>query len=241
MDYPNSYNSFWDHVEELRRTLIRVGCAVLLGTLTAFCFHRRLFATLLAPLKVETLYLFGPLEGFTLALKIAFWGGVTLSSPLWLYFLLRFFLPALGRQEKKLILPFLILSCLCVLGGVFFAYTITLPCVSSYFLQFNAGIGENLWGLQETVHLALGLILAHALVFELYVVLLFLIHFGLISHVFLKKGRKGVIVGIFILAAILTPPDVLSQLLLAFPMLLLFESALFFARIKSKGQSGLRI
>ncbi|MFC2049225.1 twin-arginine translocase subunit TatC, partial [Chlamydiota bacterium] len=217
----------------LRSTLIRIGWTIVLATLATFSFHRELFSALLAPLGVEKLYLFGPLEGFALALKLSFWGGLVLSSPLWLYFLLRFLMPALRAREKSLIFPFLGLSLLCVLGGIAFAYTITLPLVSSYFAQFNAGLGENMWGLKESVNLSLGLLLAHAIVFELYVVLLFLVHFGLFPYLLLKKVRKGVIVAIFILAAILTPPDVLSQLLLAFPMLLLFESTLLYARLKN--------
>lgn len=224
---------FWDHVEELRRTLIRVAWIILIGTLAAFCFHRQLFSAILAPLGIEQLYLFGPLEGFTMAMKISLWGGAILSSPLWLYFLLRFLLPALREREKSLVLPFLGLSLLCMLGGVAFAYCFTLPCAASYFEQFNARLGENLWSLKETLNLTLSLILAHAIVFELYVVLLFLIHYRLFHYPLLKKARKGVIVAVFILAAILTPPDVLSQLLLAFPMLLLFESALLYARFIS--------
>jgi Tat protein translocase TatC len=225
---------FWDHIEELRRTFVRIGWTILTATLVTFCFHRPLFATLLAPLGCEKLYLFDPLEGFVMAIKISFWGGIVLSSPLWLYFILRFFLPALQKKEKSLIFPFLILSCMCILGGIAFAYVITLPFVSSYFIQFNVGLGENLWGFKEMVNFTLGLILAHALVFELYVILLFLIHYRLLKHDPLKKMRKGIIVAIFILAAVLTPPDVLSQLLLAFPMMILFETALFFARIKCR-------
>jgi sec-independent protein translocase protein TatC len=224
---------FWDHVEELRKAILRSGWAILLATLLVFCFHKHIFSALLAPLAIEGLYLLNPLEGFSCAAKLSLWVGIILSSPCWLYFLLTFFLPALKPREKKLLFPFLLLSLLFTAGGILFAYTITLPLVMRFFQLFNANLGENIWSLGQTVDLIFTLILAHGILFELYVILLFLIGYKLIPYPLLKKGRKGIIVAIFVIAAILTPPDVLSQLLLAFPMLLLFESALLFARLKS--------
>jgi sec-independent protein translocase protein TatC len=224
---------FWAHVEELRKMLIRSGWAILLATLLMFCFHKPLLALVLEPLDLGELYLFTPLEGFATAAKLSLGAGIVISSPFWLYCLLNFLLPALKPREKKILTPFLLFSLVFVAGGIFFGYRITLPFVFSFFRTFNEGLGKNLWSLGPTLDLACGLILAHALVFELYVLLIFLIKMGLFSYALLKKGRKGVIVAIFILAAILTPPDVLSQLLLAGPMYLLFESALLYARLKN--------
>lgn len=224
---------FWDHVEELRKMLIRSGWVILLATISSFYFHKRLLAILLEPLGIGKLYLLTPLEGFATAAKLSLGAGIVISSPLWLYFLLSFLLPALQPNEKRVLIPFLPLSLVFTAGGVLFGYKITLPLVLSFFRTFNEGLGENLWSLGPTLDMALGLILAHGLVFELYVLLIFLIKMGLLSHSLLKKGRKGVIVAIFILAAILTPPDVLSQLLLAVPMCFLFESALFYAKLRN--------
>lgn len=225
---------FWDHVEDLRKMLIRSGWAILLTTLASFTFHKHIFHLLVTPLSIEGLYLLSPLEGFATAAKLSLWLGIIVSSPLWLFFLLDFLLPGMKSRERKLLLPFLGLSFLFIGGGILFAYTVTLPLVMQFFQKFNAGLGTNMWSLSQTLDLIIGLLLAHGIVFELYVVLLFLIHFGLLSYSLLKKARRGVIVAIFILAAILTPPDVLSQLLLALPMFLLFESVLIYARLKSK-------
>jgi sec-independent protein translocase protein TatC len=222
---------FWDHVEELRKIVVRSGWVVLFFTLLAFCFHKQIFSALLAPLAIEGLYFLNPIEGFSIAAKLSLWVGITLSSPFWLYFILTFFLPALKPRERRLLFPFLLLSLLFAVGGILFAYTITLPLVMQFFQKFNSELGENLWSAAKTFDLILGLILAHGIVFELYVVLLLLIRFRLLSYSLLKKVRRGVIVAIFVLAALLTPPDVLSQLLLAFPMLLLFESAILYARL----------
>lgn len=225
---------FWDHVEELRTVLIRSGWAILLCSLFAFCFHKHFFHLLLASASLEELYLLSPLEGFSMAAKLSLWMGIILSSPFWLFFLLDFLLPALSPREKRLLIPFLALSLLFVAGGVYFGYRVTLPLVIDFFTHFNAGLGTNLWSMRQTVDLLIGLLLAHGIVFELYVILLFLVHFDLLTHLLLLKTRKGVIVAIFILAAILTPPDLLSQLLLAFPMLFLFESVMLYARWRAK-------
>ena len=229
--------TFWDHLEALRVTLLRMGVVIFLATLLAFFFHKPLFALLLAPVEKQLpngLYFFSPTEGFVTVLKVAFWSGFLLSSPLWLLFLVRFITPALRLRERAILLPFLGLSTLFVSGGILFAYTVTLPLVSRFFLKFNAQLGENLWGVGETLNFSLGLILAHGLVFELYVGLLFLIRFGLVTASQLIIARRGVIVLIVFLAAVLTPPDVLSQLLLAVPMVLMYETAVFYAKRRSR-------
>lgn len=226
--------SFWEHLDELRTVIIRSGCAILFGTLIAFLFRRSLFALILHPLGARELFLFSPLEGFSIALKLSFWAGLLLSSPFWLYFFLRFLLPALHQREKRLLLPFLLLSILFISGGVLFAYHLTLPVAITFFHQFNEGLGENLWGLGKTIDLAFCLLIAHGLVFELYVGLLFLIHFQIISYRRLKRGRRTAIVLILVLAALFTPPDILSQLLLALPMYLLYETTLIYAKFRLK-------
>ncbi len=223
---------FWDHVEDLRTALVRSGLVILIGTVLSFCFHKQILGALLAPLNIGILYLISPLEGFSAAAKIALWSGIIFSSPFWLYFLFSFLLPALKAKEKALLFPFLILSLVFTCIGIIFAYKVTIPFVIDFFNKFNVGLAENSWCLGETLDFIIGLILAHGITFELYVVFLFLIKFDLLTYNLLCKIRRGVIVAIFILAAILTPPDVVSQLLLAFPMLLLFESALLFARLK---------
>ncbi len=267
--------TFWEHIEELRQTLLRAGLAILLAALLSFVFHKPLFQLLLAPLekpnlekqvlikeritarKATTLslpegevhlqagesidievpkkgfYLFSPTEGFISVLKVSFWAGLLLSSPVWLLFILHFIQPALRKKERGLIFPFLGLSVLFISVGLLFAYTVTLPIVSRFFMKFNESIGENLWGLGQALDFTLTLVLAHGIVFELYVGLLFLIRFNLITAYQLKRARRPVIVLILVLAALLTPPDLLSQLLLAAPMLILYETTVVYATLRS--------
>jgi len=226
--------SFWDHVEAFRLAILRSGWTIFIATLLAFCFHKQLFFIFVAPLGFEKCYLLSPLEGFSAAAKLSFWIGLIFSSPLWIFFLLSFFLPALKKREKRLLFPFLLCSIICIAAGILFAYHFTLPLVIRFFLSFNASLGENLWSVGKSLDLVMSLLLAHGIIFEFYVILLFLIRCDLCSYSLLKKVRRGVIVAIFILAAVLTPPDVFSQLLLAFPMLILFEGALLYARYRRK-------
>lgn len=281
--------SFWDHIEDLRKTLIRMGLALLLGVLIAATFYKTFFSVLLAPavagdyqvfqkqlfistsstpqtiylppgseivkedltresieeinllggqsFEVEIpkngLYILGPLEGFISMVKISFWAGLLISSPLWLYFLIRFLIPALQEYEKMFLLPFFGLSLLFISGGICFAYFLTLPIFMSFFNWFNVELGENLWSMKETLDFTVWLLIAHGLAFELYVGLLFLIRFRLLSVKNLTKARRGVIVAIFVIAAICTPPDLLSQILLAIPMLIFYETAIFYAKFQN--------
>lgn len=222
---------FWAHIEDLRKVLIHSGWVLALSTLVLFFFRKKVLSFLIAPLNAGQLYIFSPLEGFIGSLKMSFWGALLLSSPIWFYFLMRFLSPALHPREKKFIFPFFNLSFFFMLTGLVFAYKLTLPLLGSFFLHFNGELGQNMWSLGATLNLIIGLLVAHALVFEIYVILLFMIHFRLVNFLFLKKIRREVVVATFVLAAIATPPDVFSQILLALPMLLLYESTLIYAKL----------
>ena len=176
------------------------------------------------------LALFSPASGLMIALKVSLWGGILLSSPFWLIPLIRFITPALYPAEKALLFPFVALSSLFMVGGALLAFYVTLPLTNSYFLSFNESIGMNLWGLENYLNYTLSLIAAHALGFEAAILLFFLVHLKLVSYEFLRSKRRHAIVASLVLGALLTPPDVLSQLLLALPLIGFYELALFWAR-----------
>ena len=114
--------------------------------------------------------------------------------------------------------------------GIGFAYKFTLPVVMRFLSGFT--IGEPLWALAPTINFVLSLLLAHALCFELFALLFVLVHFGLVRAEHLASGRRYVVVGLFILAAIFTPPDVISQLLLVCPLWILYETINLYAKIR---------
>jgi sec-independent protein translocase protein TatC len=178
------------------------------------------------------LVLFSPIEGMIIAMKVSLWVSLLGTSPIWLAFFLWFAYPALRSSERRLILPFFIFSCLFLWLGLVFAYGVTLPLANTYFLSFNEEIGRNLWSLREYFDYALWVMLSTGFAFEIGFVLLFLVYMGLITADTMASWRRTMIVVSFILGALLTPPDVLSQVMLAVPLILLYETAYLYAKIR---------
>lgn len=177
------------------------------------------------------LAILGPLDGVFIALKVSFWMGLVATSPLWLWIGLQFVLPALTGQEKRLILPFFLLSYTLVSIGILFTFYLTIPLSNSYLLAFNEAIGVNLWSLSHYLDYTLLLLLANGLAFELGAVGLICVHLGLIRAEWLSQKRRAAIVLAFIIGALLTPPDVLTQLMLAVPLIVFYEILIVYARL----------
>ncbi|NGX42093.1 MAG: Sec-independent protein translocase protein TatC [Chlamydiae bacterium] len=237
--------SFWEHVDELRKTVIRILLIITIGMLCSFVFYQQVFELLTYPFKEiqrtaevdfdqpqqkENLIILSPSEGLMTALKTSFWVGLVATSPLWLFFLLQFIAPALRSNERKMIFPFIFFSLLFLSFGVLFSYFLTIPIANKYLNAFNEGLGVNLWTLSNYLDYTVTLMLANALAFELFVVLLFLVHYKWISADGMIAKRKVVLVSIFILSAILTPPDILTQFMLAFPLIGLYELTILYAK-----------
>lgn len=176
----------------------------------------------------------GPLDGIATCIKICFWVGLLGTSPLWILVLIQFIVPALYAHERKVLFPFLSLSLLFLIIGLLFAYYVTIPSANYYLLDFNQGLGTNLWSVSSYLDYSISLLLANAFAFESCLVLLLLVHFGIVSAEFLISKRRHFIVIAFIVGAILTPPDVLSQVLLAVPLIGLYEGAILYAKILRK-------
>lgn len=182
----------------------------------------------------KQLLVLSPLEGMMISFKTSFWVGFLGTSPLWIFILLKFISPALRMHEKKLLYPFLGLSFLSVVLGITFSFFLTIPMANQYLENFNMQIGENVWTLSNYINYTLFLLLANAAAFEMGLILLFLVHCGLISAEQMIGKRRHMIVVAFILGAILTPPDVLTQFMLAIPLIALYEFAIIYARFREK-------
>jgi sec-independent protein translocase protein TatC len=182
------------------------------------------------------LVIMGPLDGMLIAFKICFWSGAVLTAPFWGFALLQFLLPALKQHEKTLILPFIGLSIAFLLLGFLFAYRLTIPLANKYLLAFNAGIGMNLWSLSHYIDYTVVLLLGHAIAFEFCLILLFLVHLRVIGIEMMIACRRQMIVAAFVLGAILTPPDIFSQVMLAIPLIALYEVAILYARFREVAQ-----
>lgn len=220
--------SFFDHLEELRTRLIRGVTAILVGFLACIYFGDKLFELLASPLAAllrgdETLVFTGLADPFFMHLKVAFVAGIFLTIPYVLYQFWRFVSPGLHDQEARLALPFVVIATLLFYVGAVFAYFLVFPTVFKFFLSYQNPDLKPMISIKDYVSLVMKLMLGFGAIFETPVVVVFLGLLGIVNTELLKRGRRYFIVGGFILAAILTPPDVVSQVMMALPLILLFE------------------
>lgn len=157
-------------------------------------------------------------------LKLALACGILLASPVIFYQIWRFVAPGLYQHEKRVLLPFTLVSTFCFLGGAAFGYFVVFPPAFRFLVGYSSAILDPMPAVSEYFSLALRLLLAFGLVFELPVFMVFLAKAGVVNTHFLKKNRKYAVLIAFVVAAILTPtPDVVNQLLMAVPLLILYE------------------
>lgn len=177
-----------------------------------------------------------PAEGFFVVLKMTFWAAVLFSAPFWGYFLYLFVAPALTMEKKSTLIVFALIILACVFLGIAAALYLIIPAANQYLMWFNAGLGDNFWSFEKYIDYTLMLILACSIAFELGACLFFAVHLGFVTTEVLKQYRRHAIVGAFILAAILTPPDVLTQLLIAIPLCILYEGSILYGDLLSRSR-----
>jgi len=235
---------FTSHLDELRTRLIRVFIAVGVGFVIAFGFKEYLFDILVHPLvnvmkEGETLIYTGLPEAFFTYLKVAFLTGLMVASPLILYQFWMFVAPGLYKNERRMMVPIVILSTFFFVGGALFGYFVVFPWGFKFFLGFATETIRPLPSMKEYFGFSAKLLLAFGLVFELPLVLTFMAKLGIVSVEFLKKNRKYALLLFFAGAAILTPPDVVTQVLMALPLMVLYEVSIIGAKIfgKKKAES----
>ncbi|MBW1968261.1 MAG: twin-arginine translocase subunit TatC [Deltaproteobacteria bacterium] len=233
---------FTGHLEELRRRLIVCFIAVGIGFVLSYGFKEKLFQILTRPLisvmkTGDKLIFTGLPEAFFTYLKVAFLSGIILATPIIFYEFWMFVAPGLYNKEKRLMFPIVFLSSLFFVGGSFFGYFIVFPYGFKFFLGFASEIIQPLPSMREYLSFASKLLLAFGLVFELPLVITFLAKLGMVSVSFLKKNRKYALLLFFVGAAILTPPDVVTQVMMALPLMVLYEISIVGARIFGKKPS----
>lgn len=232
--------TFLGHLQELRLRLTRCFIAIFLGLLACYGFSEQLFLKLMEPLTTLLLPSGGSLiytglpEAFFTHLKMAAVAGVFLVSPYIFYQLWMFVAPGLYDNERKWIIPIAICSAACFVTGALFGYYIVFPFGFQFFLGFATDLIKPMPSVKEYFSFATSLLFAFGLIFELPLFMLFLSSLGVVTHKGLRKYRKYAILGNFVVAAILTPPDVVSQLLMAGPMCLLYEVGIIVAWIFGK-------
>lgn len=225
--------TLYDHLEELRRRLIIVLIAVGLSSVFAFFLSDQLLEFVVAPIErsIDSLYFFSPHEAFMTKMKLSLVCGIILSLPVIFYQLWKFVSPGLYSSEKQKVLPLAFLSTGLFLLGIAFAYYGIVPFALNFFLNFQTDFLVPLISIGSYISFFLSLILVFGAIFELPVILVGLIALGVIKSQFLRAQRKAAVVLIFILAAILTPTiDLVTQLLLALPLWILFELSIWIGK-----------
>ena len=222
-----------DHLIELRARLLRAFVALALAFAVCFYFAQDILAFLVQPLKAagQNKLIYTKLYGqFFVELKVALFAAFFVSFPVIANQLWAFVAPGLYAKEKRAFLPFLLATPVLFVAGGALAYYVVMPTAFHWFLGFQGAPGgveiEALPNSEDYLSLVMQFILAFGLSFLLPVLLLLLNRAGIVSRAQLAGARRYAIVAVFIVAAVATPPDVVSQLMLAIPLLMLFEGAL---------------
>lgn len=230
--------SFLEHLEEMRWRIIYSLIGIVIGTIIAWIFIDQLVdVVLLKPARdsgaqLQNLRPFGQLFLFV---EVAIIVGVVISIPNIFYQFWKFISPALKQNEKKYILSIVIFSSVCFLAGIAFAYFIMLPMALKFAEQFGSSSIKNQFSIDEYMNIIISVMLAAGVVFELPMVSFFLTKLGILTPAFMKKYRKYAIVIIMFLAAILTPgTDPVSQIILAIPLVLLYEISILISKYSAK-------
>ena len=223
---------FMSHLEELRTRLIACAIAVGIGFVVCYLFSKDLFQILVIPLKENMpegdrlIYTNLP-EMFFTYLKTAFIAGIMVVSPYVFYQIWMFIAPGLYKKEKKYVLPFVFFSTILFVGGALFGYFVVFPFGFKFFMGFANDSIQALPSVKQYFSFAVKLLFAFGVVFELPVVVFFLTKIGVVTPEFLKQKRKYAILLTFVMAAILTPPDVITQCMMAGPLIILYEVGIF--------------
>lgn len=227
---------FLDHLEDLRWTVVKMAVTLFGAMILAFAFREQLVHVMQRPLhlvdpKIGALRALGITDSITVSFSLAFYAGIVLSFPLLLYFVAEFVLPALTAMEKRMLLPAIFASFVLFLIGVAFCYFWLLPKTILFFFSDTESLGwQPAWTVQEYYSFVTRFTIGFGLAFELPIVVLALVRFGLVTYEFMAGTRPYAIVLIFLLAAVITPtPDMLTMTAMGAPMYVLYESCIWIA------------
>jgi sec-independent protein translocase protein TatC len=241
--------TFWEHLEELRWRLIKMGGAFLLGAGVAWTYREQLLLVLTQPFitawnagvhdEKAALYFPAPAALFTAYIKLALLGGLVLALPLILYQVWAFVAPGLYSREKRFAVPFVVSSCSLFAGGGYFGWRVAFPIAFGYLLGLSGPVGPSFEVkltvmVGEYLDFVAHMLVAFGIAFELPVFVFFLSIAGIVNHRHLIRFARYFVVLAFVIGAIFTPPDLTSQFLLAVPLCILYAISIGIAWIFGK-------
>ena len=227
------------HLGEIRKRLVRSAIAVGVGFAITYAFSEKLFGLLAYPLKANMppgdrlVYTSLP-EMFFIYIKTAMVAGFLLAAPYVFYQIYLLVAPGFYQKEKKSVILFVLCSTVLFVGGSLFGYFVVFPYGFKFFLAFSNEYIRALPSVRQYFSLAVKLLFAFGFVFELPVAAFFLSRMGVVTSDSLKQKRRYAILLIFIIAAVLTPPDVITQFMMALPLMALYEISILIAKVAGK-------
>jgi len=232
---------FLDHLEELRKTILWCLGVFAGGLFITFPLAPDILDILRKPLDRtvanpgQFLQSIDVGAAFSISLRIAGWGSLLITAPLMLIFIARFVFPGLKQAEKAAVKRACGFSIVLFILGILVAWETTLPVALQVMMQMHNWMGITaIWTVSSYVRFCLSLMIGFGLAFQLPVVVLALGGLGIVNHKMLAEKRRHVIVGLLILAAVLTPPDVVTQLFMAIPLILLYEVCIIILKVKQR-------
>jgi sec-independent protein translocase protein TatC len=220
--------TFTEHLAELRIRLVKAMAVVMLFSVLGFFFRGYVLEVIKVPLGENVpLHAFDLFEEFYASIKLAVYTGLFLGLPFVVYQILMFCLPALRPNEKRVIVTGLIAGVILLYCGILFSYVLVLPQLMPQLSGFFKTGVEQTFSLNMYIDKIFRFVIAFGLAFQMPIVLIILVRIGVVSVQALRRNRKYMIILVFVIAAILTPPDALSQILLAIPLLFLYEASIW--------------
>lgn len=230
---------FISHLKELRDRLVVCIIAVGITFIAAYCFKEKIFYFLMEPfIKVmpdKSSFIFTYVtEAFITYFKISLVTAIFAASPVILYEIWMFISPGLYEKEKKYVFPFIFYGSICFICGALFCYFVVMPFIYSFFVGYAAEFIIPMPDLKGYMNLTLKLLITFGLIFEMPLMAFYLGRAGIVNYKTLSSKRRYAILGIFILSAIITPPEITSQIIMAIPLWGLFELSILIIRLSGK-------
>ncbi len=228
------YMPFTEHLEELRKRLFICIGVIISFSFVAYFFSSELLDFLTKPNPGVQLQILRPTGGFIVHLKVSFFAALVFSIPVLIYQFWQFIAPGLFLNEKKYVFPVILFTILCFISGALFAYYVVLPFGLAFLLGFETESIVAQWTIDDFISFVTMMMIVFGIVFELPLVAMFLGKIGIINHAMMSQYRRYAIFGAIVFGAVLTPPDFITQLALAIPLLILYELSIVLVRITGK-------
>lgn len=231
---------FWEHLEELRWSILKILLILIIFTVLSLAFADDIIKLFLYPIElikqtnpeiVIKTTLTGPFDGVLIKLKVGFLAGLIISYPFILYFIWEFIRPGLKENEKKAFNIFCIFGTISFLLGVILGYFLLIP-VLKVLISYSIKGSINLWTIKSFINFVFYWVLGAGFIFELPFILVVLSKIGIITVLQLRKVRPFFYIFAFVLAAIITPPDPFTMIIVGIPMILLFELGILLSKVR---------